>query len=62
LLADALTQSLAGERYAIGILTHHLVHDEAAWNFLENLFSLAQSQRWLSAQELVGQRFTSTCS
>ena len=61
LLAEALTQSLAGGRYPIGILTHHLVHDEAAWNFLENLFSFAQSQRWLSAEELVGQRFTSTC-
>jgi hypothetical protein len=62
LLAEALTQSLAGGRYPIGILTHHLVHDEAAWNFLENLFSFAHGQRWLSAQELVGQRFISTCS
>jgi hypothetical protein len=54
LLADALTQSLAGARYAIGILTHHLVHDEAAWKFLETLFSFTRGQRWLSAQELVG--------
>jgi hypothetical protein len=61
LLADALAQSLAGERYPIGILTHHRIHDEAAWNFLENLFSFAHGQRWLSAQELVGRRFTSTC-
>jgi hypothetical protein len=62
LLAEALTQSLAGGRYPIGILTHHLVHDKAAWNFLEKLFSFARSQYWLSAHELVGQQFTSTCS
>lgn len=24
----------------IGVLTHHLVHDEAVWSFLENLFAL----------------------
>ena len=25
---------------AIGVLTHHLVHDEAAWDFLEALFAI----------------------
>jgi hypothetical protein len=54
LLAEALTQSLAAGGYPIGILTHHLVHDEAAWDFLEKLFSFTRGQRWLSAQELVG--------
>ena len=28
----------AGSREAIGVLTHHLVHDEIAWLFLERLF------------------------
>lgn len=54
LLAEALAQSVAGARYPIGILTHHLVHDDAAWNFLEDLFSFTHGQRWLSVQELVG--------
>jgi hypothetical protein len=35
----------------IGWLTHHAVHDEAAWNFLERLFSL-RSVRWARAEEL----------
>lgn len=40
----------------IGILTHHLVHDEAAWAFLDQLFTLTGSSpccRWLSAGELI---------
>jgi hypothetical protein len=35
----------------IGWLTHHAVHDEAAWNFLDRLFSL-RSVRWARAEEL----------
>jgi hypothetical protein len=35
----------------VGWLTHHAVHDEAAWNFLERLFSL-RSVRWARAEEL----------
>lgn len=35
----------------VGWLTHHAVHDEAAWNFLERLFSL-RSLRWARAEEL----------
>jgi hypothetical protein len=35
----------------IGWLTHHAVHDEAAWRFLERLFSL-RGPRWASAAEL----------
>ena len=27
-----------GSREPVGILTHHLVHDETAWVFLEGLF------------------------
>ena len=38
-----------------GILTHHLVHDEAAWRFLERLFAVLRGQpvaRWLAAPEV----------
>jgi hypothetical protein len=33
---------------AIGVLTHHLVHDEATWIFLEQLFEhTANNTEWL---------------
>ena len=35
----------------VGWLTHHAVHDEAAWRFLERLFSLP-GPRWARAAEL----------
>lgn len=34
----------------VGWLTHHAVHDAAAWDFLERLFAVA-GPRWLSAPE-----------
>jgi hypothetical protein len=34
----------------VGWLTHHAVHDDAAWNFLERLFAI-RGVRWLSAAE-----------
>lgn len=37
---------------AVGWLTHHAVHDEAAWRFLERLFELSrrlEGVRWLAA-------------
>lgn len=40
----------------LGILTHHLVHDTAAWTFLEHLFDLTSSHpavRWSRAADLV---------
>lgn len=40
----------------IGFLTHHLVHDEAVWLFLEQLFEATARQRgcrWVSVRELV---------
>jgi hypothetical protein len=40
---------LSGEE-PLGWLTHHAVHDAAAWKFLERLFTL-KSVRWLSAPE-----------
>lgn len=35
----------------VGWLTHHAVHDESAWTFLERLFAL-RGPRWVSAAEL----------
>jgi hypothetical protein len=42
-------QYLSGEE-PLGWLTHHAVHDAAAWSFLERLLAL-KSVRWLSAAE-----------
>ncbi len=36
----------------IGVLTHHLVHDEAAWDFLQRLFALTRG-RWQQIGELL---------
>lgn len=47
-LAAAL-RHLSGDE-PVGWLTHHAVHDAAAWNFLERLFTLGDV-RWLSAAE-----------
>lgn len=41
---------------AIGVLTHHLVHDQRAWEFLERLFSVTSQHpavRWVAAAELL---------
>ena len=49
---QALSQAmkwLAGDG-PVGWLTHHAVHDAAAWAFLERLFSV-RGVRWLSARE-----------
>lgn len=48
-LAAAARRLAGGE--PIGWLTHHAVHDAAAWDFLERLLGL-ESVRWASAQEL----------
>jgi peptidoglycan/xylan/chitin deacetylase (PgdA/CDA1 family) len=42
----------------VGLLTHHLVHDEAAWAFLNGLFEVTAGRacHWHSARELIGQR------
>ena len=41
-------------RKPTGILSHHLVHDEAAWNFLQKLFELTNGQ-WKAAGHLIGE-------
>lgn len=41
----------------VGLLTHHLVHDEMAWSFLENLFEITarhRACRWRSVAEMLG--------
>jgi peptidoglycan/xylan/chitin deacetylase (PgdA/CDA1 family) len=41
---------------ALGLLTHHLVHDEAAWNFLENFLRMTAQHKacqWRRASELM---------
>jgi hypothetical protein len=43
-------------REPVGVLSHHLVHDEEAWSFLEKLFDLTAGNpacRWASARELM---------
>ena len=40
----------------VGVLTHHLVHDETAWLFLEGLFAATAAHpacRWVSIRELI---------
>lgn len=41
---------------ALGLLTHHLVHDAAVWRFLERLFQLTGNHpacRWMSAGSIL---------
>jgi hypothetical protein len=38
----------------LGWLTHHAVHDDAAWDFLQRLFAL-DDPRWLSGREVFSQ-------
>lgn len=44
---------------AIGILGHHLVHDDAAWDFLDTLFSMTADHpacAWQSARQILTAR------
>lgn len=55
-IAAQLHRAFAGGD-PVGLLTHHLVHDEAAWTFLQRLFEATASQggNWLSAGQMLGQ-------
>jgi peptidoglycan/xylan/chitin deacetylase (PgdA/CDA1 family) len=49
-----LHQRFDGSNEPVGILTHHLVHDESAWDFLKTLFAVvaeAPGARWVSIRE-----------
>jgi hypothetical protein len=48
---EAARLAMTCEAGPVGWLTHHAVHDESAWNFLERLFAL-RGPRWVSAAEL----------
>jgi predicted deacetylase len=59
-LAAELAKQLALARNAggtpVGVLTHHLVHDEIAWHFLEALFAETARHanvRWVGARSLI---------
>ncbi|MBZ0217622.1 MAG: polysaccharide deacetylase family protein [Fimbriimonadaceae bacterium] len=55
-IASELAISRKDEDAAIGILTHHLVHDRGVAAFLEEFFTLIQSQRaavWVRAADLI---------
>lgn len=59
----ALAASRAGGAHApaeaLGWLTHHDCHDDAAWSFLERLFAASQrlpGVRWISARDFFGER------
>jgi hypothetical protein len=54
-LAFALAEARARDGAPVGLLTHHLAHDEIAWRTLEALLTcLAResNMRWLTATEL----------
>ncbi|MBA3449297.1 MAG: polysaccharide deacetylase [Pseudaminobacter sp.] len=51
-----LEQTRAGGGEPVGILTHHLVHDESAWRFLESLFDVTAAHpvcRWRPVDEML---------
>lgn len=55
-IVEQLRQRFDGSGEPIGILTHHLVHDESAWVFLTKLFQVVDRTpggRWLSINDLM---------
>src|SRR4051812_9510597 len=55
LLAEILAQLTQSPRRPIGLLTHHLVHDAAAWAFLERLLAVTAghpASRWRDVSAL----------
>lgn len=58
LYAEAAThlQCNEGPQVNLGVLTHHLVHDAAAWAFLDDLFTVTRAHpacRWVGVTELI---------
>ncbi len=53
--AARLNAGTAGDT-SLGILTHHLVHDDATWDFLDDFFELTAKHpacRWVPVRELM---------
>lgn len=57
-LLDEIRDWIAAPPPAIGILSHHLVHDAAAWEFLEGFLALTARHpavEWVSAGALIAE-------
>jgi hypothetical protein len=55
-LARQLAWARSNDWCAVGILTHHLIHDATAWRFIEELFARTVSHPsvwWTAAKELI---------
>ena len=55
-LSENLTIARENNYAPIGILTHHLVHNDATWSMLEALFELIGARQhidWLNSSELI---------
>lgn len=58
-IVEELQQRFDGSNGPVGLLTHHLVHDASAWDFLKTLFAVvaeAPGGRWVSIRELLGRQ------
>ncbi|HXF55211.1 MAG TPA: polysaccharide deacetylase family protein [Hyphomicrobiaceae bacterium] len=56
-LADQLALARTHGRNHVGLLTHHLVHDDRAWRFLELLLAFAADEAaltWCRVNDLIG--------
>ena len=53
-LADARRAGRWDE--ALGVITHHLVHDEAAWERLEQVFRVTAGAEWVGLETLLAER------
>jgi hypothetical protein len=55
-LLGEFIENIRATQKPIGFLTHHLVHDEAAWHFMENLFeatAILDGRLWVSSREIL---------
>lgn len=56
LIGELCWRRETGSEEPLGFLTHHLVHDEAAWSFLDRLFAATSGKpacRWVGARALI---------
>ena len=57
LLASEIERRLADDPEPIGIMTHHLVHQEESWDFLDELFGLTAKHpavAWPTVEDVFG--------